>query len=100
MTKLKQEKWTLVQHSGYGYGEKEGFRRGVEIRSLSTVGEVRIVQKAGGVVFDSYDDAMEAEESENYPPGTVGMYPNAQGQFSDKIIDDLRIYIPKRNAVK
>lgn len=89
-------KWTIVQHSGYGYSHKPGFRRAVETRQLHTVGELKRVERNGGVVFDSYLDAETFAEKANFPPGTRGLYPQARGTFSSQMIDGLRIYKPVR----
>ncbi len=99
MTRVKTC-WTLVQHSGYGYGGNEGFAQGLELRSIETVGERNRVLKAGGVIYDDYEAAMVAEMNGMYPKGTVGIYPQAQGTFSKQKVDDLAIYIPDRTPVK
>ena len=98
MTRIKTC-WTLVQHSGYGYGGNEGFAQGLELRSIETVGERNRVLKAGGVIYDDYEAAMVAENNGMYPKGYEGIYPNAQGTFSDKEVDGLKIYIPDRTPV-
>lgn len=87
--------WTIVQHSGYGYAGKEGFSRAVEIRSVRTVTEKKTVEAAGGVLFASYAVATAFEDTENFFSTNTGLYPHAQGTFSKKEIDGLRIYIPK-----
>ena len=89
-------KWTVVQHSGYGYAQKPGFKQAVETRALSTVGEVRRVERSGGVVFDSYLLAEEFAEKANFPADYKGLYPKARGTFSSQMIDGLRIYQPVR----
>jgi hypothetical protein len=90
--------WTLVQHSGYGYGGDPGFARGLEIRQVETRAERARVEKAGGVIFDTYVEASKAEDEWPYVDNG-GLYPHAQGTFSDKTIDGLRIYVPVREAV-
>ena len=90
------DKWTVVQHSGYGYTNKPGFRQAVETRKLATVGEVRLVERAGGVVFDNYLLAEEFAERANYPADNNSIYPRAKGTFSLLKIDGLRIYKPIR----
>src|SRR5215831_1068927 len=87
-------KWTVVQHSGYA--NKPGFRQAVETRQLSTVGEVRLVERAGGVVFNDYLTAENFAERANFPPGHESIYPRAKGTFSQLKIDGLRIYKPVR----
>ena len=90
-------KFTLVQHSGYGYGGKLEFVRAVQIQTLVQKRLVEQVLKAGGVVFDSMLEADEREYAENYPDREYGgLIPHVLGRFSDKKIDGLRIYIPAR----
>jgi hypothetical protein len=96
MTRLKEEKWTLVQHSAYGYQEKPGWEKAVETRQITTEAELKRVQAAGGMVFDSYNEADDQEYKSNYPQGAGDtlMYPAVLGTFSSTMIDGLRIYIP------
>lgn len=96
MTKI--DKWTVVQHSGFGYAQKPGFEKAVEVRNLTTVGEMRKVEKAGGVVFDNYREADDFCDSENFPEGVPGvpLYPSVRGTFSFTEIDGLRIYVPRK----
>lgn len=91
-------KWTLVQHSGYGYGGNAGFKYGLETREINNVTDLRKVMKAGGVVFDNYMDAGRAEEELPYKNNS-SLYPKVHGTFSDEMIDGLRIYIPVREIV-
>lgn len=93
MSKKAVQKWTLVQHSGFGYSKKPAFQMAVEIREIEGR-SVERVTKAGGVVFDSYDDAIVSEDMENYPPGVVGLAPRARGTFSNREVDGLAIYKP------
>jgi hypothetical protein len=97
MTKLTKEMWTLVQHSAFGYQEKPGWEKAVETRQITTSVELDRVQSVGGFVFDSYDEADKQEYKSNYPEGAgeALTYPQVQGTFSHKKIDDLKIYIPK-----
>ena len=99
MAKLKDEKWTLVQHSAFGYQEKPGWEKAVETRQITTSVELDRVQSVGGFVFDSYDEADSQEYKSNYPKGAGEFptltYPEVLGTFSHKEIDDLKIYIPK-----
>lgn len=90
--------WTLVQHSGYGYAGKDGFRHAVEVRAVRLKGEKELVEKAGGLLFGSHREANDFEENANYPEGAQGIYPQAKGTFSSKEIDGLRIYVPVRTA--
>lgn len=96
MTNLNQEKWAVVQHSGYGYKGNPQFKKAVETRKLQTVGELRLVERCGGAVFDSYLDAEHFAEKANYPDDYKGIVPDARGTFSKLAIDGLRIYIPVR----
>lgn len=91
-------KYTLVQHSGFGYGEKPGFEHAVEEHSV-TDREAEKVRKLGGVIFDSYEQAYDAAEHENYPPEVDGVIPQAPGTFSKVLIDGLAVYLPPRRLV-
>lgn len=86
--------YTLVQHSGFGYAGKPGFQQAVETRSIDTAKDRDLVKRVGGVLEVNGYEIDELEERVNYPPGVEGLYPKAQGTFSDKTIDGLRIYIP------
>jgi hypothetical protein len=106
MAKLKEEKWTLVQHSGFGYGEKPGWENAVETRQITTEAELGKIINIGGLVFDSYEAADKREYEENYPGGAEIpgkefrlTYPEVKGTFSDKELDGLKIYIPVREVV-
>jgi len=90
--------WTIVQHSGYGYAGKDGFRHAVETRAVRTLGEKERVEKAGGLLFASYREADAFSEAANYPEGAESFYTAAKGTFSDKEIDELKIYLPVRTA--
>ena len=89
-------KWTVVQHSGYGYTHKPGFEHAVETRAITTVGELKRVERSGGVVFDSYLLAEDFAEKADFPADYKGLYPQARGTFSSQMIDGLRIYKPIR----
>lgn len=94
-------KWTIVQHSGAGYGGKEGFAHAVEERTIDNKRDENMVLKAGGLIFEDYMEAVEFEEKANgiTDPDHVGIYPKAKGTFSDKEIDGLKIYIPVREVI-
>lgn len=95
--KAKSFGWTLVQHSGYGYAEKPGFMQALEIRSLANRAERNLVERVGGVVFEDYGSARDAEEALNYPhefKTPADIYPRFEGTFSPKMIDGLRIALP------
>ena len=87
---------TLVQHSGYGYGNKPQFQRAVETREVRTKREQDAVLRAGGVLFETYSEAENAAEKENYPPDVEGIVPSVRGSFSSTKLDQLAIYIPKK----
>ncbi len=96
---MKIDKWTVVQHSGYGYAGKEAFEHATETRKIESKTALKLVELAGGEVFDSYLAAENFADLVNYPAGYEGLAPNAQGTFSTKKIDGLAIYIPVREAV-
>ena len=94
--KLKDERWTLVQHSAYGYQAKPGWDKAVETRQITTTEELARVQSVHGYVFETYDAADDQEMKSNYPKGTTDTltYPECLGTFSHKEIDGLKIYMP------
>jgi hypothetical protein len=92
MGKLKELKYTLVEHSGWS---TPGFERAVEEAAITTTAELARVQKAGGVVYDSYTAAADAEDATNYPPGTEGIYPRAVGRFVNVLIGERRLFVPE-----
>ena len=85
--------FTLVQHSGCGYGGKPEFARSVEIRHLDKKQE-RVVRKVGGMIIPDHAMASELEEHVNYPPEVMGLYPRCRGVFSSREVDKLSIYVP------
>lgn len=89
------DKYTVVQHSGFGYGGKTGFKQGLEVRAVTRQAEVRKVEKAGGILFDSYAEADKFCDEATEGPG---IYPQAKGNFAREAIDGLRIYIPVREV--
>jgi hypothetical protein len=93
-----EEKYTLVQHSAYGYKRNPQFRKAVEVRRLNNATEVKRVERANGVVIDGYREAEDLAERINYPSdmNPRSIIPEARGSFSTLEIDSLRIYIPKR----
>lgn len=90
--------WTVVQHSGYGYSGKPGFEHAVESRVIESARERRTIESEGGLVFAKYNEAEDFAEAANFPEGASGIYPEAKGTFSEKMIDGLRIYIPVREV--
>jgi hypothetical protein len=91
-----QDKWTVVQHSGFGYKGNPQFERAVEVRQIHNQGELRLVERVGGMILDSYMEAEAFAERANYTPSNNSIIPNARGTFSKLMLDDLRIYIPVR----
>ena len=86
-------KYTLVQHTGWSVGGNPQFQRAVE--ELAVDGrQAKAVERAGGVVFDSYGAAADAQYKENYPPEVGGLIPGVRGKFSARKIEGSRIYIP------
>lgn len=94
MAHLTTETYTIVQHSGAGYGDKTKFNKGLETRMLRSVGEYNLVTRVKGKLFNNYNQAEEYAEEEMYKHCPEGIYPCAPGTFSTKTIDDLKIYIP------
>lgn len=94
----KKTKYAIVQHSGWGYKKDPQFIRGLEVRAVSGK-EIHAVEKAGGLLFDSYMAAQDFEDTAPYPPGYTKLIPNAQGTFSNLTIDGLAVYIPVRKVV-
>lgn len=88
---------TVVQHSGYGYKGDPQFIKGLESRTVDTRATLDRVKKAGGVLFHSYAQAEDYCMEEMYrtaPPGAFTLTPQAPGEFSDRVVDGLRIYVP------
>jgi hypothetical protein len=82
-------KYTLVQHSGYGYGGKPAFSRALEQRHVPDARTEREILKRGGFI-GTYEECDEIVDK---------VFLNAKGEFSDYMIDDLRLYIPVREIV-
>jgi hypothetical protein len=87
---MSPTKYTLIQHSGSYAGNWE-FDHAVEERSIVGA-EATAILKAGGLVFDTYNDATEAQERYNYPSDVTGLIPHAKGRFTD--VAGFRIFIP------
>lgn len=100
---MKNElRWTLVQHSGYGYNGNHQFEMGLEVRQIHSKKDANLVERVGGVLFNSYSAADDASDEWSYPDGQDtgnDMLPHAMGSFSEQEIDGLRIYIPVRMIV-
>ena len=86
-------RWTAVQHSGMGYKGDTAWAKALEARQLNTLTEQQVVLKAGGKLFDSWKEAEDYCEEQNYGTGE-SIYCNVPGTFSDQMIDGLKIYIP------
>lgn len=94
-----ETKWTLVQHSGYGYRGKEELVKGLEPRQVTTWAEQRMIQKLGGMLFHAREAAEEFAEHEMYPDSQYGgLIPMVPGSFAEKGIDGLAIYLPARHG--
>ena len=94
--KTVPQRWTIVQHSGFGYGGHASFERGVESRRVDTQEDQIKVVKAGGLLFETYEKAEGYVDEEPYLGQDVkSLCPCVQGTFSEHKIDNLRIYIPK-----
>lgn len=91
-------KWAIVQHSAVAAKGDMTFERALETRMVSKDADARKVEKAGGILFDSYADAEDFTEVAMYPPGNDGLIPNVLGKFSDETLDGMRIYIPVREV--
>lgn len=78
--------YTLVAHTG--------LPNAVEIRSITGT-QARSVRAKGGLVFDNYAEADEAETGENYPPEVSGFYPHVRGTFVSVRGIDEAVYVPK-----
>ena len=90
MAKLKGTKYTLVEHSGLPLA--------VELKSVRTEAQVKRIEEAGGVLFDSYEDADSAEYNYNYTGVEDGLNPNClnTGDFSRKLFGGSKIFVPTR----
>ena len=89
--------YTVVQHSGFGYGGDPTFRRGLESQHVGTQAVLKRVRQAGGVLFPNYATAEDYCMEEMYrtaPPGAFTLVPDAPGEFSDKVVEGLHIYVP------
>lgn len=93
------DKWTVVQHSGFGYNGDPTFARGLESRRVTTKAESTRVERVGGLLFDSYGKAEDFCDTAAYPEGYVGLTPCARASFADATVDGLRIYVPVREVV-
>lgn len=93
-------KYTLVQHSAYGYAGNPQFKFALEERSITKKQE-ESVKNAGGVVCANYIEASDLCEKWMYPPDVEGIVPDCKsmGTFSKKKkIDGLAIFVPTDKA--
>lgn len=87
-------KYTLVQHSAFGYKRDMRFRAAVEEAAVSPA-EAQKIEKAGGLLFDNYTDAYDAAYKTNYPENSNGMIPKAPGKFHSRLgVRGLLVYLP------
>jgi hypothetical protein len=96
--KVTTGKWTIVQHSAFGYKQDPQFERAVETRQIANSAEMIRVNRAHGCVFNSYLEAEEFAEKANYPDDNKSIIPSVKGKFSVWKIDGLCLYIPVREA--
>ena len=94
MASNKVHGYAIVQHSGFGYGNKSEFARGLETRAVSKT-QRKLVLALGGKVFDTYGEANNYAHEEMYAEAQ-GLVPKAPGNFSSHSLDGLLIYIPQR----
>jgi|TARA_Y100000310_G_C20619214_1_gene782337 hypothetical protein len=86
--------YTVVQHSGWGYGKKREFIHGLEPVGC-TKKDAQRVELVGGKLFETYKEADEYSYTEQYPEGYKGLLPIAEGTFSRRVVNGLKIYVPK-----
>ena len=91
-----EPKYTVVQHSGFGYSAKDGFEHDLEPRRVTTQREQDAVTRVGGVLFGDWKDADDYCEAESYPGDGVALalHGRAPGTFADLEVDGLRVYVP------
>lgn len=90
--------YTLVRHSAYYTGHNE-FANAVETLGVTSKREAALVERAGGVLVESYLAAEDLADKVNHPPGGDWLIPAARGEFSDVFLHGLAIYIPVREVV-
>lgn len=84
ITEFNRDKvlWTLVQHSGFGYGGREEMQDFVEARVVMSQKELDKINKANGFVLDKFEDIEKAEIKFGF---------DVKGTFANSKIDGLRI---------
>lgn len=93
---MSQQLYTVVQHSAYTAKGDTQFRQGLESTSI-TAKQAKKVRAVGGRVFDTYEEAEDFAEAEQYPTLYSGLVPIAPGTFTRHRlaqIDGRPIYIP------
>jgi hypothetical protein len=88
-------KYTLVQHSAWTVKRDPCFESAVELASLEYQRQIDAVNRAGGLLFDSYKEASDAEYRENYPDADEqGLIPGVRGTFATYALQGRRVYVP------
>jgi hypothetical protein len=93
---VESVRWTIVQHSGAGYGDKPEFKRGLEVVAVPDAATYRRIEILGGKIFVEYKEASDYAQAEMYPEGYNGMVPVAPGRFARFALDGLPLYLPPR----
>lgn len=90
-------KYTLVRHSAWTVKRDPCFEHAVELASLDYQRQIDAVKRAGGVLFDSYQAAADAEYRANYPEdaGDMGIIPHVRGTFARAALSGRRVYVPE-----
>lgn len=102
MSKSKQIRYAIVEHSGFGYKGDVQFSGGLETRSVSTKAEIVKVDDAGGVIFNDYCTAEDFCDWAMYTASNrTGLIPDARkvGRFARSSIDQLHIFLPLAGVV-
>jgi len=88
-------KYTVVQHSAVTTGDPQ-FEHGLESAAVhSSKGEAKILN-AGGRIFDTYGEAEDYAEQEQYPADYSGLIPHAPGTFATRVrLGGRALYIPQ-----
>lgn len=64
-------KYTLVRHTGWTIGFNPQFQQAVELTGVGSDIMEKQIQKAGGYLADTYQEASCAEFAVNYPPSAL-----------------------------
>lgn len=84
-------KYTLVRHTGWTIGFNPQFQQAVELTGVGSDIMEKQIQKAGGYLADTYQEASCAEFAVNYPPSVKGLIPHARGTFTP--INRTEVYV-------